>query len=150
MLGLCVLVCVFPWAPRGRGRLLSCSLLCSHTWCIHSLSHSANSGTCYAPGAVHSSSEDLLSTYYVPGVVNRADLISALPELGPLLVHSRHSVFVECVPPAFSFFSLCLSFLLCKIKSSHCGSALMNLAGIHEATSSVPGPAQWVKDPALL
>ena len=33
--------------------------------------------------------------------------------------------------------------------SSHCGSVVMNPVGIHEDASSTPGPAQWVKEPAL-
>ena len=36
-----------------------------------------------------------------------------------------------------------------KIGSSHCGSVETNLTSIHEDTSSIPGPAQWVQDPAL-
>ena len=33
--------------------------------------------------------------------------------------------------------------------SSHCGSVLTNPTSIHEDESSIPGPAQWVKDPLL-
>ena len=39
-----------------------------------------------------------------------------------------------------------------KIKnrgSSHCGSAVMNPASIHEDAGPVPGLTQWVKDPTL-
>ena len=33
--------------------------------------------------------------------------------------------------------------------SSHCGSAVINPTNIHEDVGLIPGPAQWVKDPAL-
>ena len=33
--------------------------------------------------------------------------------------------------------------------SSHCGAVETNLTSNHEVTSSIPGLAQWVKDPVL-
>ena len=34
-------------------------------------------------------------------------------------------------------------------RSSHCGAAERNQTRNHEASGSIPGPTQWVKDPTL-
>ena len=36
-----------------------------------------------------------------------------------------------------------------SFRSSHCGAAETNPTRNHEAVGSIPGLAQWVKDPAL-
>jgi len=36
-----------------------------------------------------------------------------------------------------------------KKMSFHCGAAIMNPTSFHEDVASIPGPVQWVKNPAL-
>ena len=38
---------------------------------------------------------------------------------------------------------------VCYLESSHGGSAVMNPTSIYEDAGSIPGLAQWVKDPKL-
>ena len=40
-------------------------------------------------------------------------------------------------------------FKICVFRSSHCGSTVMNLTGTHKDAGSIPGLAQWVKEPVL-
>ena len=37
-----------------------------------------------------------------------------------------------------------------EIRSSHCGAEETNLTRKHEVAGSIPGLAQWVRDPVLL
>ena len=37
-----------------------------------------------------------------------------------------------------------------SLRSSHCGSVVMNPTSIHEDAGSIPGLVQWVMDPVLL
>ena len=43
----------------------------------------------------------------------------------------------------------CLIIKIIQLWTSRCGSGEMNLTSIHEDEGSIPGIAQWVKDPAL-
>ena len=56
-----------------------------------------------------------------------------------LLFHGRHGV-----QGAMS-----TSLIKKKSRSSHLGAVEMNLTRKHEVAGSIPGLAQWVKDPAL-
>ena len=52
---------------------------------------------------------------------------------------------------------VCLYVLVCALyvcvksvwRSSRCGSAVTSLTSIHKDAGSIPGPAQWIGDPAL-
>ena len=49
-----------------------------------------------------------------------------------------------------STLAVCTSKVKNVFRSSHCGTAETNPAGIHEVAVMIPGLDQWVGDPALL
>ena len=56
-------------------------------------------------------------------------------------------IFIKAVTHAFGYVEL--GEIRSDTQSSRCGSAVMNLTSIHKDAGSIPGLAQWVKDPAL-
>ena len=54
-------------------------------------------------------------------------------------LHIKTEIYLRVKLPKFFIF-----------RSSHCGSAVMNLTNIHEDLSLFPGPTQWVMDLMLL
>ena len=47
-------------------------------------------------------------------------------------------------------YTVCKKSLKTDHRSSRCGSAVTNPTSIHEDMDLIPGPAEWVKDPAWL
>ena len=56
----------------------------------------------------------------------------------------------DCIRPHTRVVPKSLHTEICTLGSSCCGLAVMNATSIHEDSGSIPGLAQWVKDPALL
>ena len=56
---------------------------------------------------------------------------------------------LDIVPSAAQKDLICLAILNVMVWSSHHGAAETNPTGNHEVVGSIPGLAQWVKDPAL-
>ena len=52
---------------------------------------------------------------------------------------TQHQISHSCIPIQSS-----------NSQSSHCSSVVMNLTSTHKDVGSIPGLAEWVKDPALL
>ena len=62
-------------------------------------------------------------------------------------------VFLKALKASYYMYCFVSGFLAFKINDifgSYCGSAVTNLTSTHEDVGSIPGPAQWVKDLALL
>ena len=49
----------------------------------------------------------------------------------------------------YVYICMCINIYIIESRSFYCGSAVMNLTGIHEDAGLVSGLTQWSKDPAL-